>query len=961
MTLTFPAIGVDFDPAAAGPGAEGAEVRWQILGTVAATRHGQVLDLGPPRQRAVLALLLSRGRDTVPLSRVVEAVWGQDPPRYAVNVVHRHVGALRRVVEPGLPRRAQGGWLRSGAGGYRVAVEEGTLDLLRFRALVARARHRRDRAGRLDLFGEALSLWRGPAAEDIADEFGADPVIEAVNREHADAAIAGAEDALSLGQAGRILPALNLAARMNPTDEVVCALLMRCLASTGQRAAALDAFESLRVLLSDQLGVSPGPVLARAHLEVLRDEIEVPSRQQDPSMAKGLPVPRQLPADPAGFVGREKEVQQLMSVLRAGPGAPSAAALTGTAGVGKTTVAVHVAHAVAGDFPDGQLYVDLRGFDASPALSPHDVLGRFLAALDVPPDRIPGGLDERAALYRSALGGRRILVVLDNARDSGQVLPLLPGTGPGRAIVTSRRQLRGLAAGGAHVVPLGLFGRGQSGRFLRSRLSGGRVDAEPAAAGGLIEVSGGLPLALSLLAARAAHSAGVPLSDIAAAVRDTGTPLDAFTDRADPRTSIRSVLSWSYASLTAGAARLFTLLAVHPSPSVPADEAAALAGLDIPAARALMDELAEANIAAGHPGGRIWRHDLLRQYSAELLATADPADRDRAEGRLYEHVTPRAVAAASVLSPGRVLPHGLPERQPPAAPGPSTESEAATWFADKYEMIASLVTRAPPSGRYDAHAWQLAWALEHYLDRQGLWQELLAVHEAGLEAARRSGDVPACVAMRRGTARAQTCLGQFAAAALGVRSALRALAAWPDAPPDLVSETHRQLSWILEQQGDLRGALREARRALDTHPRDSREPVRAFALNAVGYYEALLGMHQDALAHCTAAMRLLEHTAHRYGQADTWGSLGFVHAGRGNLPQAAHAYQRALELYRSIGSRYGEAGSAFTLGLVLTQAGHPACARHFLETALQIFGELGHDQSRAVAGALARLDAGAAH
>jgi Cdc6-like AAA superfamily ATPase len=224
-------------------------------------------------------------------------------------------------------------------------------------------------------------------------------------------------------------------------------------------------------LLADQLGISPGPVLAGAHLDVLRDKTEIASRPP------GLPAPRQLPADPAGFVGREDEVDQLASVLRAGPDAPSAAALTGTAGVGKTTVAVHVAHALAGDFPGGQLYVDLRGFGADDsALSPLEVLGRFLTALDIPPERIPDGLDDRAALYRSTLAERHVLVVLDNARDSAQVSPLMPGVGRSRTIVTSRRQLRGLtAAGDVRVVSVGLFDQDQSERFLRSRLSARRT------------------------------------------------------------------------------------------------------------------------------------------------------------------------------------------------------------------------------------------------------------------------------------------------------------------------------------------------------------------------------------------------------------------------------------------------------------------------------------------------------
>jgi tetratricopeptide (TPR) repeat protein len=272
-------------------------------------------------------------------------------------------------------------------------------------------------------------------------------------------------------------------------------------------------------------------------------------------------------------------------------------------------------------------------------------------------------------------------------------------------------------------------------------------------------------------------------------------------------------------------------------------------------------------------------------------------------------------------------------------------------------MLISLVTRAPLSWHYDSFAWQLAWALEHYLDRRGLWQQMLAVYKAGAEAAQRSGSVAVQVTIRRGFARAEANLGRFTAAAQEVRLAIEALDTQPDADPDVRSETHRQLSWILEQQGDLQGALSEARRALDTHSPDSRGPVRAFALNAVGYYEARLAMYEDALAHCTAALRLLEHSNHRYGLADTWSSLGLIHARSGNLWPAVHAHLRALELYRSVGARFAEADTAFELGLVFADAGYPDRARQFVESALRTFDELGHHRSGAVADLLARLDA----
>jgi tetratricopeptide (TPR) repeat protein len=272
-------------------------------------------------------------------------------------------------------------------------------------------------------------------------------------------------------------------------------------------------------------------------------------------------------------------------------------------------------------------------------------------------------------------------------------------------------------------------------------------------------------------------------------------------------------------------------------------------------------------------------------------------------------------------------------------------------------MLISLVDRAPSSGRYDSFAWQLAWALEHYLDRRGRWQQMLAVYKAGTQAAQRSGGVPARVTMHRGIARAEANLGRFDAAVHQARLALQALDTQPDADLDERSETHRQLSWTLAQQGDLQGALIEARRALGTYPGDSCRPVRAFALNAVGYYEARLGMHEDALAHYTEALRLLEHSAHRFGLADTWLGLGLIHARTGNVRLAVPAYLRALELYHALGARYAEADTAFELGLIFTEAGYRTRARPFLESALHIFDELGHHRSGDVADLLARLDA----
>jgi DNA-binding SARP family transcriptional activator/tetratricopeptide (TPR) repeat protein len=919
-------------------------VRWRILGPIVGVRDEVPVTLAARHQRALLALLLSRVGERVSLTRIVQTLWGGEPPATAVNVVHKHVGVLRRVVEPGLPKRAQGSWLLSDAGGYRVVGDENSLDLLQFRALASRARRLSNPGRRLDAFEAALSLWRGPVAQDVTGEWGLDPAIEAIHGELAAAVTEAAEDALRLARGEGVLAALKFAASIHPTDEAVHAALMRCLASVGQRAAAIQTFASLRDLLSRQLGVLPGPELITAYVEVLRDQVSVATR------ARQLPIPRQLPARPASFVGREVELANLSLALRAESGSSSVSLITGTAGVGKTTLAVEVAHAVSDAFPDGQLYVDLRGFGTEgSALTPHSVLGHFLTALDLPQDRIPHDLEARAALYRSAVADLRLLVMLDNARETAQIAPLLTGAGPTRTVVTSRLQLRGLTTAGLHVVSLDLFSTAVAERFLRSRLSDQRVEREPEATNRLITLSGRLPLALSLFAARAAHSSSLPLADLASAVHVSRTALGPFPDQSDPRTDPRSVLSWSVDALSPQARGFFTLLGGHPGSSISSDQAAEIAGLGAEATRRLLDELVEASIVTEQRGGRIWRHDLLRQFSAELFGRLDPATRREARGRLYEHMTRSAAAASIVFSPNQVRPTTLPDL-PADAARPGSWAEAAAWFDAEHETISLMITEAPAPYDRDPRLWHLAWAVENYLDGRSLWHQSLAVHEAGLTVALRADDVYAQLAMRRGTARAKMFLGFADQASEELRLAVDAFDRHPTAsvPPEAL----RWLAWALSEAGDLPGALDAARRTVALFPANSRALEYAFALNSLGHTEALLGMYDQALAHCMEALTLQTGSAHARGLANVWGSLGLIHSGLSQARLAVHAYRRAYTLFRDMDAQHMAAHAAVDLAGVLRDAGRIGAARRLLESALQTFEALGSESAAAVSALL---------
>ncbi|NUS81709.1 MAG: hypothetical protein HOY75_02885 [Streptomyces sp.] len=631
-------------------------VRFAVLGPIRAWRAGAELDLGRPQQRVLLGLLLARAGRPVGLSEIVDALWGEDPPGSAVNVVRRHIGILRRTLEPGLPLRAPGHWLLREAAGYRIAVDADSLDLLRFRRLRERAGEAADRSpGRaVTLLTEALALWKGPAGADVSVEIRARAFLDVLDRERLAAVKELADAALRAGMTAPVLDELRKAALANPLDEPLLARLVLALAATGQRAEALETHRAAVARLADELGLTPGRELSDAHAAVLR-ESRPAARPAAGSAARsgaalggesadgGPPLPRaayseprpaQLPQDLPAFSGRRTQLAKLSALLpEAGRPLDTAviSVIGGMAGVGKTTLAVHWAHQVADRFPDGQFYVDLRGFEPTgTALDPGEAVRDFLCALGVPRHRVPHGLDAQTALYRSLLAGRRFLVLLDNALDTEQVRPLLPGAPGCLVIVTSRDTLTGLVADhGAHPLSLCWLDAEEGREFLAARLGAARVAAEPQAAAEIVELCAGLPLALSCVAARLAAHPGFRLSALAAELRDAHDRLDAI---ARGSAEVSTVFSWSYRALSAAAARLFRLLAGHPGPDLSASEVAELAaldglaghaGLDTQESARLLAELVRAHLVAEPSPGRYSVHDLLRSYAAGLGENTD--------------------------------------------------------------------------------------------------------------------------------------------------------------------------------------------------------------------------------------------------------------------------------------------------------------------------------------------------
>jgi tetratricopeptide (TPR) repeat protein len=614
--------------------------------------------------------------------------------------------------------------------------------------------------------------------------------------------------------------------------------------------------------------------------------------------------------------------------------------------VGKTALAVHWAHRVAAEFPDGQLYVNLRGFDPrGRAMDPGEALRGFLDAFGVPVARIPQGLTAQAGLYRSLLAGKRVLVVLDNARDAEQVRPLLPGTPGCLAVVTSRDYLTGLvAAEGARPLDLDLLTVAEAGDLLTRRLGEERVAGEPGAVREIIERCARLPLALAITAARAAAKPGLPLAAVARELREAVRTLDPF-DGDDTATDVRAVFSWSYRVLSTEAARLFRLLGLHPGPDIAVAAAASLAGVPAERARRLLVKLSRANLIAEHSPGRYAFHDLLRAYASELARTHDNHDaRTTALRRVLDHYLHTAHRAAMLIEP-YYAPLTLDRPRPQVTVGHLvTDDDALRWFMAEQAPLLAAVRCAAKAG-YGAQTWELAWALSSFLLRRGRWSDHDAVQRAGLDAARRAGDIAGQAHCLFRLGRGCISSGRDLDAAPLLRQALRLFEMVGD--PFGQAYVHGDFGMLAGREQRLADSLRHQVRALHLY-RAADHPGQVIMLNDIGYTHAMLGNYQQALAYCEQALTAIGELGARNWENSVWDSLGYIHHKLGNHQQAITCYERSVDLSRELADRYNEAVTLDNLGDARHSAGDTAAARHAWTQALNIFDEIGHPDSKQV-------------
>ncbi|GIM91096.1 AfsR/SARP family transcriptional regulator [Paractinoplanes toevensis] len=871
---------------------------FHLLGPTLLETADREIDLGPGKQCCLLACLLLEPGRPVPVDVLIDRIWGMDPPKRARNLVATYATRLRGRMPASVT-------LRYAAGGYRAEVDPELVDLHVSRRLAAEAGKTGDPGERAALLRGALAGWQPVALAGVPGEW-ARRVRETLLEERTELLVRWAE---AEQRPGHVVAELRAATEAAPYHEELHAQLIRALAADGQRTAALAAYHEITRRLADDLGVEVG--------ERLREAYALMSGRTAGPQPAG---PAQLPAGVAGFTGRRAELDALD---RAG----AVCVIHGTAGVGKTSLAVHWGHSARDRFPDGQLYVNLRGFDAGP-LSPGVALRGFLDALGVPPARIPAQLDDRSALYRSLLADRTMLVVLDNARSAEQVRPLLPGGDGCVVLVTSRDPLTGLVTTSqARSLRLGLLAPAESHRFLVRRLGAGRVAGEPAAIARLIERAAGLPLALSLAAARAAADPALPLTRLASELLSAGDD--------DPATDLRELFAASLRTLSAPAARLFRLLGLHPVPDVSPATASSLAGL--PAA-ALIAELRRASLIEGD----LTLHDLLFAYATDLMNAAPAEERESGRRRMISHYVHTAARADLLLDPARA-----PVPLPPPADGIVAEplanaEQAMAWFRRRHQPLLAMLGEATTAGLPDAVI-ALAYHLTTYLQRQGHWHDQITAQRSALAAAGRPNDEQARGKALRAIARAEIQIGAYDDAHRHLDRAIALFRRVADRRGQ--ANCHLDLSWLLEIRDRLEPARAEAARALDL-ARDL--DIYPYALNCLGWYESLLGETEAALGHCTEAVARFTAAGDRRGVAETLDSLGYIHARSGRPDDAIRDYRRALDIYRELGDRHGQGETLDRLGDAHEAAGRRHRAREAWTQAAATLAEIGHPTADAV-------------
>jgi DNA-binding SARP family transcriptional activator/tetratricopeptide (TPR) repeat protein len=945
-------------------------MRFALLGSlVIADSSGGRVALGGPRLRILLAALLLRAGIPVPVGELAGMVWDGCPPPGAVSTLRSYVRRLRRALgEDGRRIVAVGP-------GYLIRAERPEVDVLEFGALCRDARA----AARAGEWGDAsaaavqaLGLWRGDPLLDVPSEALRGEFAPALERLRLQVLEDRFDAGLRLGHDQELVPQLLEMTARHPLRERFHAQLMLALARTGQQAQALQAYREVRRTLVDELGIEPGPELRDIHRRILGGDAADPAQKAGavppgetpdanatgtpadagdspaaeppppgPAEPAGLMTPRpaQLPSDIADFTGRATHAGRLHDALTrsaaaGGPGAVRVVVVAGAGGLGKTTLAVHAAHRARGFFPDGQMYVNLSAASGQPA-APGEVLAGFLRDLGVDGGKVPAGSGERAAMYRTQLAGRRMLILLDDAKDAAQVRPLLPGSASCAVLVTTRSRMPDLP--GTELVDLGTLADPEALELL-SRIAGdARPAAEPEATAEILRACAGLPLAVRICAARLATRPRWPVATMAARLRDERRRLDEL-QAGD--LEVRASFQVSYGSLRAGrhrsdAARVFRLLGLWQGQWISLPAAAALAGEREADLSGTLEALVDANLLESPEPDWYQLHDLLRLFAAER-AHAEETRESKLEAvtRLLGWYLATATAAADLLSPHR---YRIPDDEPPEpGPPPGSAHDALAWYDREHANLMAAIRQAAAAGFHDA-AWRLPTALFELLGRRHNWSDCITAHRIAVTSAHLSGS-------RLGKAWALHNLG-YGLASVGDEEAftfLQEASAIRHEMNDLGGEGQAAIA-IADAHNKLHGpqaAYEHSLRCLKPLRRAGNPPRLAMGLNNHGDYCRLLGKVDEATECFEEALGILTATGGGYGHGLVLVNLGRIYLKSRRFLEAIDSLSEAHRIFLAQGHLIEQADTLRNLGEAQHGVGRTVQAKESLEAALALYQDL---------------------
>jgi DNA-binding SARP family transcriptional activator/tetratricopeptide (TPR) repeat protein len=920
----------------------------KLLGPFGVLADGKPLDVSAGRSSALLAVLAMSAGRVVSIERLADMVWGEDLPANARRSVQTYVTRLRSVLGASA--------ISTSGAGYVLNIDRDDVDALRFLWRLDHAGG--DPSTERQKLADALSLWRGDPLEGVQSAWLADYERPRLLERY----LAGLERRIDLdiaaGRSAELVAEVRDVAGQHPLRESLWARLIVVLDRSGRQAEALECYETIRSRIAGELGVDPGPELQRIYDDLLQGTShESPER---PAPTRGEPerfIPRQLPADIEGFTGRGEALSALDALVDEVDDSADMAeqpvvitALHGAGGIGKTTLAVHWAHRVADRFPDGQLYLNLRGFGPGDPMAPAEALEVLLRGLGVPGEQVPADIDARSALLRTVLADRRVLMLLDNARDAEQVRPLLPGGGGVLVIVTSRSQLRGLAAReGAGRVALDTLSLDDATDLLAAGLAGQRVAYDSESIGELAELCGRLPLALAVAVERAGRHPDSELADLIGELRDEHERLDALDTGDDPLTSVRAVFSWSYQALDEDTAELFRLLGRYLGNDFSLSAVAALGGLTTARARRRMDALTDVNLLRRSRHGRYTMHDLLRTYASELHDEIQSGD-DAAIRRLlswYVHSAANANTALASNRNPRFMDMGEPE--PGIVPLSFADSrQARDWFDVEWLTLTRVVSYAVEHEQ-SVSAYRLVNKLYTYLEAHRPPGEALELQEIGRDAAAtaghrvnegfltnqlgislgRLGDFDRCIEhLERAKELFQTeqHLGGEQMVLINLGIAYRSTGQYDKALGNL--ERAYELRLSEEQGGDISTVLVNISRV----HLEARRP-------------------DEAVAAALSAVESLQGSGRRESEAVALETLGMAYAAQQEYGRAEECFNEALTVHRDLLLRWREAVTLAHLGRIERDTNRVGDARTTWQQALAILDEIGEldstDLSRA--------------